>query len=146
MKYAAIAMAACLSAGPAAAATFTYTGPFFTPASVGSSKFTRIVLQFTVPGTVQPNTTYTMTGLTAFADGMNKLPQITSYLASGKAYGGQLGALLWGTVTTGPTGQAVSWTFKVQSEFTDGLGNEGYELLVNGPGNALDLPLCAMRV
>ena len=139
MKVAA-AVCACLAAAPAGAATFTYTGPYFTPATVGSSGFKRVLLQFTVPGAVQPNTTYTMSKLAAYADGLNKLPQITLYLKKGAAFGGQLDSFLWGTVTTGPTGLAVSWTFKIQAAFTDGLGNEGYELLVNGPGNAATCP------
>ena len=140
MKQAAVALCACLGAAPAGAATFTYTGPFFTKATAGSSGFSRVVLQFSVPGTIQPNTTYTMTKLSYYADGLNKLPQITGYLAQGAAYGGKINAFLYGTVTTGPTGLAVAWTFKIQAEFVDGLGNEGYELLVNGPGNAATCP------
>ena len=140
VKQVAATLCACLLAAPAFAATFTYTGPYFTPSTVGSSGFKRVVLQFTVPGTVQPNTTYTMSKLAAYADGLNKLPQITSYLAKGATYGGQLDSFLWGTVTTGPTGLAISWTFKIQAAFVDGLGNEGYDLLVNGPGNAATCP------
>ena len=140
MKQIIAAVCACLAAAPAGAATFTYTGPFFTPATVGSSGFTRVVLQFVVPGAIKPNTTYTLSKLSYYADGLNKLPQITAYLAKGAASGGQLDSFLWGSVTTGPTGQAVSWTLKVQAEFADGLGNEGYELLVNGPGNAATCP------
>ncbi len=140
MKQVVVALCTCLSAVPAAAATFTYTGPFFTAATVGSSGFTRVVLQFAVPGPIQRNTTYTLTKLSYYADGLNKLPQITSYLTKGLAAGGHLNSFLWGTVTTGATGQAVSWTLKVQAEFADGLGNEGYELLVNGPGNANTCP------
>ncbi len=140
MKQAIAALCACLVAVPAAAATFTYTGPSFTQATAGSSGLKRVVLQFTVPGTIQPNTTYTMTKLATYADGLNKLPQITTYLKQGAAFGGQLDSFLWGTVTTGPTGQAVAWTFKIQTAFTDGTGNEGYELLVNGPGNDATCP------
>ncbi len=141
MKQAAVALCACLAAVPAAAATFTYTGPVFTAASAGSSGFTHVVLQFSVPGTIQPDTTYTLTKLGTYADGLNKLPQITGYLAKGAAYGGQLDSFLWGTVTTGSTGQAVSWTIKIQAAFADALGNEGYELLVNGPGNEATCPI-----
>ena len=78
MKHVVATLLACLVSAPSVAATFTYTGPLFTPATVGTSGFKRVVLQFTVPGTVQPNTTYTLTKLATYRDGLNKLPQITS--------------------------------------------------------------------
>ncbi len=132
------ALAGCLVAGSATAATFTYTGAPL--AVVGNTGFKRVTLKFTVPGTVQPNTTYTVSALTSFSDGVNKLPAITTYLAKGKAFGGVLDSFLWGTVTTDATGQAASWTFKIQVAFVDGLGNEGYDLVVNGPGNEATCP------
>ena len=127
------ALLACLAAEPAAAATFTYTGAPF--AAARGTGFTRITLQFNVPGTVAPNTTYTLSKLSVFNDGLNKLPAISAYLANGKAYGGVLDSFLWGTVTTGPTGKPVSWMFKVNVYYADSLGNEGYDLIVAGPGN-----------
>lgn len=135
------ALLACLASAPAAAATFTYTGA---PLAVtGTTGFKRITLQFAVPGAVQPNTTYTMSSLRVFSDGVNKLPAITGYLAKGRAYGGALDAFLWGTLTTDASGQAASWTFKIEISFTDGLGSEGYDLLVNGPGNESTCPIAS---
>jgi hypothetical protein len=36
----------------------------------------------------------------------------------------------------------VSWTFQTIIGFQDSLGNEGYDLYVNGPGNASTCPNC----
>ncbi len=136
LKHMVFTLLACLSAVPAQAATFTYTGAPFP----GATGFRRITLQFSTPSAVAPNTTYSVSKFTAFSDGVNKLPAITSYLAKGKAYGGALNSFLYATITTGPTGQPVSWLFKVNVFFTDPLGNEGYDLVVAGPGNTASEP------
>ncbi len=127
----------CLAATPASAATFTYVGSPFAAATNG---FRRVTAQFSAPGALAPNTTYTMSRMIGFNDGLNKLPALTGYLSKGMSYGGQLDSFIYGTVTTDASSKPVSWLFKVNVYYVDGMGNEGYDLVVAGPGNSAAEP------
>ncbi len=140
LKNVTAALLAGLVCGPASAATFTYVGaPFTNPGTTG---FKNVVIRFVVPGPIQANQTYYISKFTGYTDGLNRLAQLVSYQTKGRAFGGNFDSFISGTVSTDAHAMPVSWTFQTIIGYQDSLGNEGYDLYVNGPGNSATCPSC----